>query len=386
MTEFDITTEVQFVREDGIYKKKLNNLCNLNIHKFVADKVLKDKHITKLLEYYELCKSYKYKSMIINHICDIYNKTDERLASYKILSILLSYFNSISASNLSKVQIDYILGNTYILSCYQLYNSATGMLKMKQGLEKSLEYLGVLAPIEYNHIMKMTEHVDVTYDDVKPLIGEFIRCMSSNDILSNSSMLYLKIKGAIKKCPFNESKEYLKSLLTLFAETVELTIRQIPFVLNFLEPLIDHILCDTPKAEEHVMSFVNVLRYYYKMQYCYPEEFHNVDIIIRRISTYGNVSISDALEPVISYRNTIQGSCSACGGTDNGKTKLCVKCKDIRYCSLKCQKEHWYLHKSSCCKITSKDRYEKYICDICITDVDVIQYLTNIKKLIIDFT
>jgi len=51
-----------------------------------------------------------------------------------------------------------------------------------------------------------------------------------------------------------------------------------------------------------------------------------------------------------------------CGAVAN---KRCGKCKKVKYCSEKCQKEHWKVHKQSCLEIPvttyAFNNYKPYI-------------------------
>ena len=54
--------------------------------------------------------------------------------------------------------------------------------------------------------------------------------------------------------------------------------------------------------------------------------------------------------------------CASCGIKENNdediKLKMCNACKSVRYCSVKCQKEHWPKHKKSCKKRAAELRDE----------------------------
>jgi hypothetical protein len=44
-------------------------------------------------------------------------------------------------------------------------------------------------------------------------------------------------------------------------------------------------------------------------------------------------------------------ACATCGvsaGPNGEKLLMCAKCKDRKYCSVKCQKDHWLIHKKLC--------------------------------------
>jgi hypothetical protein len=52
--------------------------------------------------------------------------------------------------------------------------------------------------------------------------------------------------------------------------------------------------------------------------------------------------------------------CAACGiaGEDDIQLKTCTACKSVRYCSVKCQKEHRSQHKRECKKRAAELRDE----------------------------
>eukprot|EP00984_Skeletonema_dohrnii_P007364 scaffold2671_cov81-Skeletonema_dohrnii-CCMP3373.AAC.4 len=52
--------------------------------------------------------------------------------------------------------------------------------------------------------------------------------------------------------------------------------------------------------------------------------------------------------------------CAACGiaGGDDIKLKKCTACKSVRYCGVKCQKEHRPQHKKECKKRAAELRDE----------------------------
>ncbi|KAG8739258.1 hypothetical protein FRC11_000805 [Ceratobasidium sp. 423] len=42
------------------------------------------------------------------------------------------------------------------------------------------------------------------------------------------------------------------------------------------------------------------------------------------------------------------GICWACGGPGKPKLSACSRCKEARYCSVECQRQHWKVHKKDC--------------------------------------
>lgn len=40
--------------------------------------------------------------------------------------------------------------------------------------------------------------------------------------------------------------------------------------------------------------------------------------------------------------------CNGCRLPQKGSLKICSRCKDARYCSEKCQRDHWPIHKTTC--------------------------------------
>lgn len=47
--------------------------------------------------------------------------------------------------------------------------------------------------------------------------------------------------------------------------------------------------------------------------------------------------------------------CSFCKQTSSVKFKVCGKCKNVYYCSRRCQRENWTYHKQRCGKKLKKD-------------------------------
>ena len=60
---------------------------------------------------------------------------------------------------------------------------------------------------------------------------------------------------------------------------------------------------------------------------------------------------------VIDFLDGVKGEanqfCSKCEQTAE-KLKLCGACRNVSYCSVKCQKAHWPIHKIVCSKLTEK--------------------------------
>jgi hypothetical protein len=56
-------------------------------------------------------------------------------------------------------------------------------------------------------------------------------------------------------------------------------------------------------------------------------------------------------------------ACEVCktSSTKNKKLKCCSKCKIVFYCSIKCQKEDWKIHKSMCGILKTRDKYQNKI-------------------------
>jgi hypothetical protein len=345
----------------------------LNIDKFVDNKELRDKHVSALMNYYEIYKSYKYKSLIANHICTIYAKRNEWLSVYKLLSNFLHPINNAGASALSKIHIIYMRKNSHIFDCYKFYNSAAGMLEMKPEVRKSVELLSTLDSWYRDYFKEVSINVDKTYEDIDKIVGKFVESLDDvSTMMDYSCKIRLALNDNISKYDQVTSLTYLKSLISLFVSNPKIDIMILPFVINLLYPLVRAILSD-----KYVNIYKKFFEYYHRMYYIDPQKFHFVDIIIYRMS----ILYFAQLGPILAYRNSHQGSCAVCAKTDHGKTRLCSKCKDIRYCSDQCQREHWNLHKLSCGKVTSYDRYKTYIEGINITEAEVLEILPQLKAL-----
>ena len=71
----------------------------------------------------------------------------------------------------------------------------------------------------------------------------------------------------------------------------------------------------------------------------------------RRENQWGEV---DCKLVVIDFLDGVKGEenqfCSKCEQTAE-KWKLCGACRNVYYCSVKCQKAHWSIHKIVCSKL-----------------------------------
>ena len=67
-----------------------------------------------------------------------------------------------------------------------------------------------------------------------------------------------------------------------------------------------------------------------------------------------------AKNDVESESDEVMSRCASCGTTENDDVKLkkCTACYLVRYCGVKCQKEHWKKHKKECRKRAAELRDE----------------------------
>lgn len=69
------------------------------------------------------------------------------------------------------------------------------------------------------------------------------------------------------------------------------------------------------------------------------------------LSTVGGISAKSAIFKELRSKFHNPNVCAACSnsqGKDGGELLQCARCKDRKYCSTACQKEHWKVHKKLC--------------------------------------
>lgn len=69
------------------------------------------------------------------------------------------------------------------------------------------------------------------------------------------------------------------------------------------------------------------------------------------LSTISGISTKSVILKELRNRSHNPNVCAACSnsqGKDGGELLQCARCKDRKYCSKACQKEHWKIHKKLC--------------------------------------
>ncbi len=81
-------------------------------------------------------------------------------------------------------------------------------------------------------------------------------------------------------------------------------------------------------------------------------EFDDENQVIRLTTDQGtkiNISTFQSTNNNKQHKIPICGRCRI-PQRSNDKYKKCGKCKEVYYCSKRCQKEHWEIHKYECSK------------------------------------
>ena len=92
-------------------------------------------------------------------------------------------------------------------------------------------------------------------------------------------------------------------------------------------------------------GYVPSRKYLIRLHHCDNFKQELFDHILKKA-----IKVSPTLNELadITSEKAWQNMCSVCGEEDV-KTKRCSACKNIRYCSQKCQRADWKSHKKVCC-------------------------------------